>query len=95
MKREGEWEAEKFEALNNEFQISNTRESGDWAEDDFASIDGWEKKIHFDNVTNALTRDSATIGQIREDKWNQFSFKRICCKSLIMKRLRKGGDEKE
>lgn len=29
---------------------------------------GGKKKIHFDNVTNALTRDSATIGQIREDK---------------------------
>ena len=31
-------------------------------------------------LTNALTRDSATIGQIREDKWNQFSFKRLFCK---------------
>lgn len=32
----------------------------------FVSIDGWKKTL--DNVTNALTRDSATIGQIREDK---------------------------
>ena len=44
MKREDEWEAEKFEALNDEFQISNTGESGDWAEDVLFQSKGGKKK---------------------------------------------------
>lgn len=43
-KREDEWEAEKFEALNDEFQISNTGEFGDWVEDVLFHSKGGKKK---------------------------------------------------
>lgn len=43
------------------------------------------KRSHLDNVTNALTRDPATIGQIREDKWNQFSSREYVARVLLWK----------
>lgn len=63
---EDEGEAEKFEAVNTEFQKYKRmwRLSGGG----FCFNRRVEKKPHLDPVTNTLTRDSANIGQIREDK---------------------------